>query len=66
MRFAFAGTAYEDLNGKNAAAFRTQLAPFIEHARTAGRAQPHRPGRTTASRQRSGEPHLSQRPRHHG
>ena len=56
VRFAFAGTAYEiDLNGKNAAAFRTQLAPFIEHARKAGRAQPHRPGRTAASRQRSGD-----------
>jgi hypothetical protein len=56
VRFAFAGTAYEiDLNGTNAAAFRTQLAPFIEHARKAGRAQPHRPGRTTASRQRSGD-----------
>ena len=56
VRFAFAGTAYEiDLNGKNAAAFRTQLAPFIEHARKAGRAQPHRPGRTAASRQPSGD-----------
>jgi hypothetical protein len=56
VRFAFAGTAYEiDLNATNAAAFRTQLAPFIEHARKAGRAQPHRPGRTTASRQRSGD-----------
>ena len=45
VRFAFAGTAYDfDLNAKNAAAFRTQLAPFIEHARKAGRAQLHRPG----------------------
>jgi hypothetical protein len=38
MRFAVGGTAYEiDLNTKNARAFRKQLAPFIEHARRAGR-----------------------------
>jgi Lsr2 len=56
VRFAFGGAEYEiDLNKKNAAAFREQLAPFIEHARKAGRAQPRRPGRTTVSRQRSGE-----------
>jgi nucleoid-associated protein Lsr2 len=55
VRFAFDGTAYEiDLNAKNAAAFAKQLAPYLEHARRAGRAQPHRPGRT-ASRQRSGD-----------
>ena len=36
--FAFGGTDYEiDLNKKNAATFRKQLAPFIEHARKAGR-----------------------------
>jgi hypothetical protein len=34
---------------------RKQFAPFIEHARKAGRGQPRRPGRTAASRQRSGE-----------
>jgi hypothetical protein len=56
VRFAFDGTDYEiDLNAKNAAAFGKQLAPYIEHARRSGRAQPPRPGRTTASRQRSGD-----------
>jgi hypothetical protein len=42
-----------DLNAKNAAAFGKQLAPYLEHARRAGRAQPRRPGR--AGRQRSGD-----------
>ena len=56
IRFAFGGTDYEiDLSTKNAAAFRQALAPFVEHARKAGRGQPRRPGRTAASRQRSGE-----------
>jgi hypothetical protein len=56
VRFAFDGTDYEiDLNTKNAAAFGKQLAPYIEHARKAGRAQPRRPGRTGAGRQRSGD-----------
>jgi len=56
VRFAVGGASYEiDLSKKNAAAFRKQLAPFIEHARKAGRAQPRRPARTTASRQRSGD-----------
>jgi hypothetical protein len=56
VRFAFDGTGYEiDLNAKNAAVFGKQLAPYIEHARRAGRAQPHRSGRATAGRQRSGD-----------
>ena len=57
VRFAFDGTGYEiDLNPKNAAAFGKQLAPYIEHARKAGRPQPRRPGRTAASnRRRSGD-----------
>jgi nucleoid-associated protein Lsr2 len=56
IRFAFDGTDYEiDLNAKNAAAFSKQLAPYLEHARQAGRAQPRRPGRAAASRQRSGD-----------
>jgi hypothetical protein len=56
VRFAFDGTDYEiDLSTKNAAAFRRQLVPFLEHARKSGRAQPRRPGRTTVSRQRSGD-----------
>jgi hypothetical protein len=56
VRFAFGGTDYEiDLSKKNASAFRKQLAPFIEHARKAGRSQARRTGRTAASRQRSGD-----------
>ena len=56
VRFGLGGTEYEiDLNSKNAQAFRSQLAPFLEHARRAGRGQRRRPVRTTASRQRSGD-----------
>jgi len=56
VRFGFGGADYEiDLSKKNAAAFRKQIAPFIACARKAGRAQPRRPGRTAASRQRSGD-----------
>jgi hypothetical protein len=56
VRFAFEGSDYEiDLNAKNAAAFRKQLAPYLEHARRAGRAQGRRGGRAAASRQRSGD-----------
>jgi hypothetical protein len=54
VRFELGGTQYEiDLNKKNAKAFRKQLAPFVEHARRAGRGQ-RRP-RTSSSRQRSGD-----------
>jgi len=54
VRFAVGGTQYEiDLNKKNARAFRKQLAPFVEHARKAGRG-PRRP-RIASSRQRSGD-----------
>src|SRR5580692_1879884 len=56
IRFAFDGTDYEiDLNAKNAAAFGKQLAPYLEHARRAGRVQLRRAGRTVANRQRSGD-----------
>ena len=56
VRFSVGGSDYEiDLSTKNAAALRKQFAPFIEHARKAGRGQARRPGRTAASRQRSGE-----------
>ena len=56
VRFGFGGADYEiDLSKKNAAAFRKQIAPFIQHARKAGRAGTRRPGRTAASRQRSGD-----------
>jgi hypothetical protein len=56
VRFGLGGTDYEiDLSKKNAAAFRRKIAPFIEHARRAGRGQRRRPGRTASSRERSGD-----------
>ena len=56
VRFGLGGTDYEiDLSTKNANAFRRQLAPFIEHARKAGRGQRRRPGRTAFSRERSAD-----------
>jgi hypothetical protein len=56
VRFAFDGTDYEiDLNAKNAAAFGKQLAPYLQHARKAGRAQALRAGRTAVGRQRGGD-----------
>lgn len=55
VSFGLDGRVYEiDLSKKNAAAFRRKLAPFLEHARKAGRGRRHRPGRTAASRDRSG------------
>jgi Lsr2 len=54
VRFGLGGEQYEiDLSKKNAAAFRRKLAPFVDHARKAGRGPGRRPGRTTASRERS-------------
>jgi hypothetical protein len=45
IRFAFEGTAYEiDLNAKNAATFSGQLAPYLAHARRAGRGAASPPG----------------------
>jgi hypothetical protein len=56
VRFGFAGAEYEiDLSKDNAAAFREQIAPFIEDARKAGRGEPRRRARTVASRRRSGD-----------
>jgi 4-oxalocrotonate tautomerase len=56
VRFSFDGTDYEiDLNAKNAAAFGKQFAPYLEHARKAGRAQSRRAGPAAADRQRSGD-----------
>src|SRR2546429_5884963 len=56
VRFGLGGSQYEiDLNKKNARAFRKQLAPFIEHARKAGRGQRRRSGRTSSSREHSGD-----------
>jgi hypothetical protein len=53
MRFAVGGAEYEiDLNKKNAAVFRRQLAPFIEHAWRAGRGPRRRAGRSAAGRER--------------
>src|SRR5215472_11493424 len=43
-----------DLSKRHASAFRRKLAPFIEHARKAGKGQRRRPGRTVLSRDRSG------------
>jgi hypothetical protein len=55
VRFGVDGSDYEiDLSKKNAKAFRKQLAPYIDHARKAGRGQRRRSSRTTASRSRSG------------
>lgn len=55
LRFGLGSAEYEiDLNAKNAGRFRKQLAPFIDHARKAGRAQPSRPARAASARQRAG------------
>ena len=53
VRFSVGGAEYEiDLNKKNAAAFRRKLAPFIEHARRAGRGPRRRAGQSAAGRER--------------
>jgi Fe-S cluster assembly scaffold protein SufB len=53
LHFGIGGLDYEiDLSERNAARLRKQLAPFVEHARKAGRA-PRRAARTAASRRRS-------------
>src|ERR1700756_455735 len=55
LRFGVDGSEYEiDLSKKHAAAFRKKLAPFLEHARKPGRGHRRQPGRTAASRERSG------------
>jgi Lsr2 len=55
VRFGLGGSEYEiDLNNKNAKTFRKQLAPYIEHARKAGRGQRRRTGRTSSAREHSG------------
>jgi len=54
LEFGLGGTEYVvDLSAKNAARLRRQLAPFIEHARRAGRGQRRRPGRPASARERS-------------
>src|SRR5215831_19287163 len=56
LRFGLGGTDYEiDLSKKNASRFRRQIAPYLEHARKAGRGQRRRPGRTASSRDRSAD-----------
>jgi Lsr2 len=56
VRFGLGGSEYEiDLNNKNAKSFRKQLAPYIEHARKAGRGQRRRTVRTSSARERSGD-----------
>jgi hypothetical protein len=56
LRFGLGGSEYEiDLSKKNASKFRRQIAPYIEHARKAGRGQRRRPGGTASSRERSGD-----------
>jgi hypothetical protein len=56
VRFGFEGAAYGiELSSNDARAFRAQLAPFIEHARKAGRGPAHRTARTAAGQQRSGD-----------
>jgi nucleoid-associated protein Lsr2 len=55
VRFGLDGADYEiDLSTRNANAFRRKVAPFIDHARKAGREPRRRPGRSAASRERSG------------
>src|SRR5260370_35288862 len=55
LRFGISGAEYEiDLNSRNAARLRSQLAPFVEHARKAGK-MPRRAVRTAASRRRTRE-----------
>jgi hypothetical protein len=54
LQFSLGGREYEiDLNAKNAGRFRSQLAPFVDHARPVGAIQRLRPVRSAASRQRS-------------
>ena len=55
LRFGLGGAEYEiDLNDKNAAKFRKQIAPFIEHARKARSGPGRRPARSSSSREHSG------------
>ena len=56
LRFGLGSSEYEiDLSKKNASRFRRQIAPYIEHARRAGRGQRRRSARTSSSRERSGD-----------
>jgi Lsr2 len=56
VRFGIGGSEYEiDLSKRNARTFRKKLAPFVDHARKAGRGQRRRTARTSAARERSGD-----------
>ena len=56
VQFGVGAVEYEiDLNQKNAAKLRARLAPFVEHARKAGRGQPRQAARTAVSRQHSAD-----------
>ena len=56
MRFGLGAAEYEiDLSAANAGRFREQLAPFVEHARKAGREQRAWSGRTVSARRSSAE-----------
>jgi hypothetical protein len=56
LRFGLGGSEYEiDLSATNAGRFRQQLAPFIEHARKAGRGQRRRPARPSSAREQGSE-----------
>jgi hypothetical protein len=49
VRFGLGGAEYEiDLSAANASAFRRRLAPFVSHARPAGRRQLPRPASSRA------------------
>jgi len=55
LQFRLGTAEYEiDLNAKNAHRFRTQMAPFIDHARKAGRRQ-RRPARPASAREHSAD-----------
>ena len=56
LRFGLDGKEYEiDLRKTNASKFRRQIAPYLDHARKAGRGQRRRPTRTPSGRERSGD-----------
>ncbi len=56
VRFGVGGAEYEiDLSKKNAKTFRAGVAPFVEHARKAGRGARRRSARPSSATARSGD-----------
>jgi hypothetical protein len=56
VRFRIGGVEYEiDLSKKHAKSFRAGVAPFVEHARKAGRGSRRGSGRSSSARERSGD-----------